>query len=320
MEQELMDRPVSETPSPPRRPKRPPPGAGWARLAAALSALSLAVSCIALVMVMRMQPAPPEEPELPPEPEGPVPTIQYRDQVIPVLEDVAVNEYDMECFSTNDLGWLTYQKDGQSAAVGIDVSAYQGDVDWQQAADAGISFAMIRAGYRGYSKGAIFPDACFEQNIQGALDAGLEVGVYFFSQATSVWEAEEEAEYILQAIEGYDVTYPVAFDWESIPNTPDARTNGMTPAQVTRFAGAFCDLVAAAGYDPVVYFNQDLGYLSYQLDALDDYTFWLAEYNPLPSFYYDFDLWQYSHRGTVPGIQGSVDLNLDFRPLKGPSE
>ena len=105
------------------------------------------------------------------------------------------------------------------------------------------------------------------------------------------------------------------FDWEFITGTSGARTNGMEADDITRCAGAFCDMVAEAGYEPVIYFNQDLGYLSYELDALTDYTFWLAEYNKKPSFYYHFDLWQYTHRGTVPGIKGSVDLNLDFRTM-----
>jgi GH25 family lysozyme M1 (1,4-beta-N-acetylmuramidase) len=174
---------------------------------------------------------------------------------------------------------------------------------------------MIRCGYRGYTKGVITKDKYFTKNIRGALNAGLEVGVYFFSQATNVWEAEEEADYVLQAIRGYNVTYPVVFDWEYITGNSQARTNTMQGDDITRCAGAFCDMVAQAGYDPVIYFNKDLGYLGYRLDKLTDYTFWLAEYETTPSFHYDFDLWQYTHRGTVPGIEGSVDLNLDLRGL-----
>ena len=240
------------------------------------------------------------------------PTISYRDRELPVLEGVAVNSYVSDGFSVNDRGWLTYEQDGKQAAIGIDVSAYQGEIDWQQVADSGVEFAMIRLGYRGYSQGVIMPDKNFEQNLRGALDAGLEVGVYFFSQAVSVWEAEEEAQYVLDAIQGYDVTYPVAFDWEFIAGDT-ARTDGMEPEAITRCAGAFCDMIREAGYHPVVYFNQDLGYLSYQLDRLTDYTFWLAEYNARPSFFYHFDLWQYTHTASVPGIEGNVDMNLAFR-------
>ncbi len=304
-------------------PPSPPPkkgrGNGWAKLSALLAGAALVVSCVTLVLTLKpelLHPAQePEESSSTPLVQDETPTLQYRDRQIPVLEGVEVNQYDAACFSVNERGWLNYSIDGQSAAVGVDVSAYQEDVDWQQVAGSGISFAMIRVGYRGYSKGVVMPDKNFEANIQGALDAGLQVGVYFFSQATNVWEAQEEADYVLEAIQDYDITYPVAFDWEFISGSSDARTSGMKAEEVTRCAGAFCDMVAKAGYTPVIYFNQDLGYLTYQLDQLTDYTFWLAEYNARPSFYYHFDLWQYTHKATVPGIEGSVDLNLDFRSV-----
>ena len=267
-----------------RRPSRVEPprrSGGWVgKLALVLAVVALAVACLALY---RTLPPGEDDPQEPGE-RAESPTISYRDRELPVLEGVAVNSYVSDGFSVNDRGWLTYEQDGKQAAIGIDVSAYQGEIDWQQVADSGVEFAMIRLGYRGYSQGVIMPDKNFEQNLRGALDAGLEVGVYFFSQAVSVWEAEEEAQYVLDAIQGYDVTYPVAFDWEFI-----------------------------AGDHPVVYFNQDLGYLSYQLDRLTDYTFWLAEYNARPSFFYHFDLWQYTHTASVPGIEGNVDMNLAFR-------
>lgn len=292
------------------QPSPPPPrreGGGWAKLAALLAACALAVSCVTLYLQLR--PAPREEPEAALPQAQEVPTIQYRDRVLPVLENVAVNAYDRASFARDESSRISYP----SAAVGIDVSSYQGEVDWEQVAGAGVEFVMLRCGYRGYSKGAIMSDKNFAQNIRGALDAGLQVGVYFFSQATSVWEAEEEADYVLEAIRGYDVAYPVAFDWEFIYGSGDARTNEMKPEAVTRFAGAFCDRIAQAGYTPLIYFNQDLGYLTYQLDRLTDYTFWLAEYNAAPAFYYHFDLWQYSHAASVPGISGAVDLDLDLR-------
>ena len=280
------------------------------------SGLSMVVACAALVVALMAgrEPAK-EEPAPPPEPvaEAAADTLTYRDREIPIWEDVPVNSYSMACFGTGDNGWRMYRDGQHQARIGVDVSAYQGEIDWEKVADSGVEFAMIRCGYRGYSKGVIVPDKNFEQNIQGALDAGLEVGVYFFSQAMNTWEAREEAEFTLECIEGYDVTYPVAFDWETIAGSSDARTNGMKASEITNCAGVFCDVVAEAGYDPVIYFNQDLGYLGYELDVLKDYTFWLAEYNETPSFYYHFDLWQYTHKGSVPGIEGDVDMNLDFR-------
>lgn len=279
------------------------------------SGLSLVVACAALVLAILAgrEPAK-EEPAQIPElvAEIPAATLTYRDKELPILENVPENEYITACFAQQDNGWRTYQNGQQQARIGIDVSTYQGEIDWEKVADSGVEFAMIRCGYRGYSKGVIVPDKNFEQNIQGALDAGLEVGVYFFSQAMNTWEAREEAEFTLECIKEYDVTYPVAFDWETIGSS-DARTNGMKASEITNCAGVFCDVVKEAGYEPVIYFNQDLGYLGYELDLLKNYTFWLAEYNEIPSFYYHFDLWQYTHKGTVPGIEGAVDMNLDFR-------
>lgn len=301
--------------SAPPEPTAPPGkgGGGWiGKLALALAVIALAVACTALYRTLPPREEPQQEPEE--EVQQPQePTISYRDKQLPILESVAVNGYVKDGFTVNERGWLTYEHNGERAAIGIDVSAYQKDVDWQQVADAGVEFAMIRLGYRGYSKGALMMDKNFEQNIQGALDAGLEVGVYFFSQAISVWEAEEEAQFVLDAIKPYQVTYPVAFDWEFIDSSSEARTDDMSPEAITRCAGAFCDLIQEAGYHPVVYFNQELGYLSYQLDRLTDYTFWLAEYNARPSFFYHFDIWQYTATATVPGIGEKVDMNLSFR-------
>ena len=119
---------------------------------------------------------------------------------------------------------------------------------------------------------------------------------------------------MLEHIRSYPVRYPVVFDWEFI-TTGEARTAGMDGQGITQCASAFCELVSVAGYTPMVYFNQDMGYLVYQLKELDSSPFWLAEYDSRPDFYYDFDMWQYTHTGTVPGIQGNVDLNLAFRDL-----
>ena len=171
-----------------RRPSRvePPRRSGsWVgKLALVLAVVALAVACLALY---RTLPPGEDDPQEPGE-RAESPTISYRDRELPVLEGVAVNSYVSDGFSVNDRGWLTYEQDGKQAAIGIDVSAYQGEIDWQQVADSGVEFAMIRLGYRGYSQGVIMPDKNFEQNLRGALDAGLEVGVYFFSQAVSVWE------------------------------------------------------------------------------------------------------------------------------------
>lgn len=274
-------------------------GGGWTGKAAlALSLLALAVSGAVLYLLLFGE----KEPEY----------LTYRDQQLLVLEDVDRNRYDPEDFSTDSRGWLQYQSGGRRAAQGIDVSFYQGEIDWQAVADSGVEFAMIRVGYRGYSQGTLQMDERFQENMDGALAAGLDVGVYFFSQATSVLEAEEEADFVLSAVRGYPIKYPVVFDWEFIDGA-EARTNGMDGDTVTQCAAAFCDLISVAGYTPMVYFNQELDYLFYQLDQLDASQFWLAEYDTKPDFFYDFEMWQYTHTGVVPGIQGNVDLNLAFQ-------
>lgn len=237
-------------------------------------------------------------------------TFYYRNMEMTALDGVERNTYIPQAFVQGENGWISYP----DALQGVDVSVYQGEIDWQAVADAGVDFAIIRVGYRGYSQGAIQPDTNFQKNMEGALKAGLDVGVYFFSQATTVREAEEEADYVLEAIRNYPVTYPVVFDWEFIDGQ-QARTDEMEGEHMTECAKTFCELVRAGGYTPMVYFNQEQGYLYYQLDQLDEFSFWLAEYDEKPDFFYNFAMWQYTHTGTVPGIPGNVDLNLAFQDL-----
>ena len=240
-----------------------------------------------------------------------IPTISFAGQEVPVMENVPVNEYAAEAFSQEN-GVVTYES--KQARQGIDVSSHQREIDWQAVKDAGIDFAVIRAGYRGYgSEGLIHEDPFFRQNMDGALAAGLDVGVYFFSQATTADEAEEEAGFLLWILEDYreDITYPVYYDWEKIADAP-ARTDEVEPSLLTDFAIAFCQEVEEGGYTAGVYFNQDLGYLSYDLSRLTGYELWLAELADVPDFYYDFQVWQYSHTSTVSGIAAAVDRNVSF--------
>lgn len=223
--------------------------------------------------------------------------------------DVPANPYIDDSF--HKLGGFTiYTASGGASHVGVDVSAHQRQVDWVQVKQAGVEFAMLRTGFRGYGEaGAIVQDSCFEENIRGALDAGLDVGVYFFSQATTEEEALEEARTVLEWIEPYEITYPVVFDWESIPNDK-ARTDYVMPHTVNNCVIAFCSAVEAAGYIPMVYFNRNQAYQVMNLSLLSDYEFWLASYGATPSFDYTFHMWQYTSTGSVPGIQGDVDLNI----------
>lgn len=298
-------------PEPPQRKDGGWRSGGWmGTLTLICSVLALILAGTALYLTLREAP----EPEQPPAPPEPV-TFQYRDRTLEALPDVPVSTYDQSEFYFNEAGRAIYAQDGRQARTGIDVSFYQKEIDWNAVAADGVDFAMIRLGYRGYSKGVLQMDQWFEHNIQGALDAGLAVGVYFFSQALTPEEAEEEAQFVLDAIQGYTLAYPVAFDWEFIDASKGARTNDMTGNMLTQCARAFCEKISAAGYTPAVYFNQDLAYLTYDLSQLTDYVFWLAEYGGAPDFYYDFALWQYTHTGSVAGIEGNVDLNLDLRAV-----
>lgn len=238
------------------------------------------------------------------------PTAETDDGLIPGL---AVNSYDAAKFYQQD-GFIRYSGD-MPAYVGIDVSSHQQDIDWQAVKAGGVDFAMIRVGYRGYTEGEIQPDPYFEQNMLGAQEAGLDVGVYFFSQAISAAEALDEARFVLDAIDGYQLQYPVIFDWEDIE--AEARTDGMDSIILSGCAYTFCNAIEQAGYRAGIYFNQRQGYQEFDLLKLQDYVFWLAEYNPTPTFSYDFQIWQYANDGRVDGISTDVDLNLGFfEPLK----
>lgn len=225
------------------------------------------------------------------------------------------SELTAECFGTVD-GFKTYQSDTITGAIGIDVSSHQGYIDWPAVAASGVDYAIIRAGFRGYSDGGTNEDECFRDNIQGALDSGLDVGVYFFSQALDQEEAVAEAQEVLDMVSGYDLRYPIYFDWEPIED-PDARTATISATELTQCAQAFCSTIEEAGYEAGVYFNLSLAMGLYHLYELKDYDFWLAEYQDIPSYPFAIDMWQYTNEGTVPGISTDVDLNLSFQENPG---
>lgn len=230
------------------------------------------------------------------------------------LEGVEVNPFNKHDFSMAS-GKIDYIGKDYTTMRGVDVSEHQHEIDWQKVRGAGYDFAFIRVAYRGYTKGGLFMDAFAETNLKGAAQAGLKVGVYFFSQAITPEEAAEEAEYLLDAIKGYDVDFPVVYDWEPMTDYGDARTNGLDGEIITQCAIAFCDTVKAAGYDPCIYFNRHLGYYRYDLSKLTDYKFWVSVPGEYPDFYYAADIWQYSFTETVPGIPYENDVNLMFFPV-----
>lgn len=230
------------------------------------------------------------------------------------LEGVDVNPITESDIRTVN-GTPSYTGSDFETRRGVDVSEHQNEIDWQQVAQSGVDFAYIRLGYRGYTEGGMFEDAYYKQNIEGALANGLDVGVYFFSQAISVSEALEEAKYVLDRIEGYDISLPIMFDWEKIDGG-GARTDNLPTETLDDCAVAFCETIKNAGYSTGVYFNRHLGYYGFDLSKLTDYEFWLAVPGDFPDFYYKTDIWQYTFAASIPGISTETDMNLMFIPTQ----
>lgn len=250
-----------------------------------LLALGMATALIWRATTRTVQP--PTEPTEPPEP------------------TLTANPYGPEDFAVEN-GYMTCLT-GKSV-LGIDVSTFQQNVDWQQVKAAGVEFVMIRLGHRGTNIGVLFEDELVQSHYAGASAAGLKVGGYFFSQAITPEEAVEEAEFALQIIQDWQVDMPIVFDWEHIDN--DCRTTGMDARTLTDCAKAFCDRIKAEGYRPMVYFNANQAANLLYLLELEDYDFWLAMYHDQMDFPHRVDMWQYTQTGAVPGIPGNVDINL----------
>lgn len=205
--------------------------------------------------------------------------------------------------------------DGMNIYNGIDVSEHQKTIDWAKVKDAGVDFAIIRVAGRGYGSGSLYEDKYYKQNLQGAIDAGIKVGVYFFSQAVTVKEAEEEADYILSRISGYNITLPVIFDFEFGSgyrvNALQYKNTACRTA-ITNMCTAFGNKVKAAGYTPMVYANLTTfnGYMYPQKIISSGCDLWLAQYNTSAGLTYNYVCWQYTSSGKVSGISGNVDCNF----------
>ena len=197
----------------------------------------------------------------------------------------------------------------EDCLMGIDVSKYQASVDWEQVKEAGFSFVMIRIGYRGYGQsGTMRPDDMANAHYWGAKEAGLQVGAYFFSQATNVEEAREEAIYALELTEDWELDLPIVFDWEYI--SEEARTANVDADTLTACAIAFCQEISDAGKKTMIYVSPWFGNL--HLDQLNEYPQWLALYKDQMDYKHHFDMWQYTCTGSVPGVTGEVDINIFF--------
>lgn len=225
------------------------------------------------------------------------------------------------------LGWsrLAPLPDGYAVRMGVDVSEHQGEIDWAAAARDGVEFAILRAGYRGYgARGTLVEDATFQKNAADARDAGVALGVYFFSQAVTPAEAEEEAEFLLDVLARAgctpgNVALPVFYDWEDIAHD-EARTDGLDGETVTQCAAAFCETMRTAGYATGIYAYRYLAYFSYDLVALRDETLWIGALGASSDFYYAHAFWQNAVAEGIDGISGAVDRDFWFEKLPEPTD
>lgn len=228
------------------------------------------------------------------------------------LDGVPKNSLNNDNF-TADSTFKYYSENGKAASLeGIDISSYSGDVDWKKVKDSGVDFVIIRIGGRGYGdEGSLYTDDKALEYIEEAHNAGLKVGGYFFSQAINTEEAVEEADYVKSVLGDTKLEFPVAYDWEIIKDE-DARTDNVSAAEATNCARAFCDRIIEHGYKTMLYSPSRELYFKYDLSRLADIDIWYCEYSDVPTFYYQFSMWQYSSTGRVDGIDADVDLNICF--------
>lgn len=205
---------------------------------------------------------------------------------------------------------LDGDKDGNPVSLGIDVSKWNGEIDWDVVKAEGIGFAIIRCGYRGSSSGWLIEDPYFMKNLEGAKRAGIKVGVYFFTQAVSLVEAVEEASTVLSLLGDAGLDFPVFIDSEGAGG--NGRADGLDAATRTALVNAFCQTVQNAGREAGVYASRNWYMNNLNLDELCECRIWLAEYRQTPEYEYPYDMWQYTSDGSVAGIDGRVDLNVSY--------
>jgi len=232
---------------------------------------------------------------------------------IPINEELPLNNINNDNMVVCDSGEIRYSIDGNTIShLGIDVSAYQGEIDWEQVADFGIEYAYIRAGYRGYGSGKLVVDDFASDNIAGCLENNINCGVYFFSQAISEEEIDEEIELILEVIGEYeDFSGPIIIDVEKVEES-SARGNQLSREERTQLIKRFCNKVREAGYTPVIYGNLNSLFNMLDIDQIATENIWFAFYNDFLYYPYRVYAWQYSDKFSVPGISGNVDVNMIF--------
>lgn len=203
----------------------------------------------------------------------------------------------------------------KASSLGVDVSFYNGTINWPAVKNAGIDFAIIRIGGRGWGTGALYDDSCFYNYLKGAKSAGLKVGVYFYSAATNRVEAVQEASIAIERLNGVSLDLPIYIDMELSGDYPNGRTDNLSVAERVEIIQAFCETIKNSNYKSGVYTGEYFlsNYLNYQY--ISQYNIWMASYtdnNDLPKFNNRYDVWQFTDRGRINGINGNADLNVIF--------
>lgn len=238
----------------------------------------------------------------------------YKDYTISLpapLHELPTQLYDWEKLQ-KDTDFYRYEDDHYQAVLGIDVSQHNGDIDWSLVYDSGVRFAYLRVGFRGYgNEGVIVKDERFEEYYREAKKAGLRIGVYFFSQAMNHEEAMEEAFYTLEMIRHKEIDLPVGYDLESI-DYATSRIESTTHQRKTENALIFAQKIQENGKKAIIYTNRYWMEEIYDPYMIYHHSIWYAQYGALPTWPYHFQIWQYSDKGHVPGIENATDLNLLF--------
>ena len=237
---------------------------------------------------------------------------QREQEETPVESTIEKNDYNWENLKRNG-SFLTYEDNTYTSLQGIDVSSHQEWIDWEKVKNAGIQFAYLRVGYRGYETGVIHKDSYFDYNIQSCIKYGIRVGVYFFSQATTTQEAREEAEFTLHEINNYKIDYPVCYDIEKA-GEGSGRVDQLSRETWTENAVTFLHIIQNAGYEAMNYNSSNLLEEYFQLEYMQEFDTWVAHYDTdHPDYPYTFQIWQYSSTGSVDGIDGDgTDMDIMF--------
>ncbi|MCR5719259.1 MAG: glycoside hydrolase family 25 protein [Lachnospiraceae bacterium] len=226
--------------------------------------------------------------------------------------NVRKHDYDFSLLSNDGQNISLKENEDYELVKGIDVSHHQGNINWDKVKAAGYDFAILRIAFRGYGEsGVLKPDTRFKENLTNAHKAGLKVGAYIFSQAINEAEAVEEAEFVLDILGEEELELPVVYDPELIRDDA-ARTDDVTGEQFTLNTIAFCDRIREAGYETMIYSNMVWEADLFDLEKLSDLEIWYADYEPVPQTPYHFTMWQYSEKGSVPGVLGICDLDVMF--------